>query len=43
MTTGSLTESPVQHERFIALAPDRLHTGLISAASMRLKTFCAIK
>lgn len=25
VTTGSLAESPIQHERFTALAPARLH------------------
>lgn len=42
VTTGSLAESTLQHVRFIALAPARLHTWLVSAASMQVKTPCAI-
>jgi len=37
VTTGGLAESSIYHERFIALAPARLHTCMVTAESIRLR------
>lgn len=37
VTTGGLAESSINHERFIALAPARLHTCMVTAESIRLR------